>query len=267
MAVVPDAEDPERYHPDSAIRKYLVAKAASTLAPGPAASSLTPDLMGAAVHERWVVKTAADADAQGMTNQAPTPTTIAALTAVPVPALLPPDGRSDGAEKTVWQLSATLQAFGREADGDYHLVIADVQGSTMVAEIPNPGDFSAASFFAAQITSARTAFDSHFAVVEDMTVPTPPVPAPAPVPGPAPAPAPAPASAPAPVVPGAAGATTAPDEATAAALGAAAATAFQEVSVPVTLTGLGFFDFAHGQRGVAPNAIELHPVISIVFNG
>ena len=29
--------------------------------------------------------------------------------------------------------------------------------------------------------------------------------------------------------------------------------------------GLGFFDFAHGQDGVAPNAIELHPVISIEF--
>jgi hypothetical protein len=30
----------------------------------------------------------------------------------------------------------------------------------------------------------------------------------------------------------------------------------------VTLTGVGFFDRAHGQRGVAPNAIELHPVLS-----
>jgi hypothetical protein len=33
----------------------------------------------------------------------------------------------------------------------------------------------------------------------------------------------------------------------------------------VTVTGLGFFDFDHGQRGVAPNAIELHPVLSITF--
>jgi hypothetical protein len=28
-----------------------------------------------------------------------------------------------------------------------------------------------------------------------------------------------------------------------------------------TITGVGFFDFQHGQTGVAPNAIELHPVI------
>jgi hypothetical protein len=31
----------------------------------------------------------------------------------------------------------------------------------------------------------------------------------------------------------------------------------------VTVTGVGFFDHAHGQRGVATNAIELHPVLQI----
>lgn len=31
----------------------------------------------------------------------------------------------------------------------------------------------------------------------------------------------------------------------------------------VTLTGVGFFDKLHGQRGVAPNGIELHPVLSV----
>jgi hypothetical protein len=29
---------------------------------------------------------------------------------------------------------------------------------------------------------------------------------------------------------------------------------------------VGFFDFAHGQHGAAPNVIELHPVLDIVFN-
>jgi hypothetical protein len=28
-----------------------------------------------------------------------------------------------------------------------------------------------------------------------------------------------------------------------------------------TITGVGFFDYQHGQTGVAPNAIELHPVL------
>ena len=40
---------------------------------------------------------------------------------------------------------------------------------------------------------------------------------------------------------------------------------FQTANVPVTITGVGFFDFLHGQTGVAPNAIELHPVLDIQF--
>jgi hypothetical protein len=40
----------------------------------------------------------------------------------------------------------------------------------------------------------------------------------------------------------------------------------QHVNVPVTVTGVGFFDFLHGQYGVAPNGIELHSVLNITFN-
>jgi hypothetical protein len=29
-----------------------------------------------------------------------------------------------------------------------------------------------------------------------------------------------------------------------------------------TVTGVAFFDFKHGQTGVAPNAIELHPILA-----
>ncbi len=34
---------------------------------------------------------------------------------------------------------------------------------------------------------------------------------------------------------------------------------------PITVTGVGFFDFIHNQTGVAPNAIELHPVLKVTF--
>jgi uncharacterized protein DUF3761 len=34
----------------------------------------------------------------------------------------------------------------------------------------------------------------------------------------------------------------------------------------VKVTGVGFFDFLHGQRGVAPNGIELHPVLDVEFH-
>ena len=44
-------------------------------------------------------------------------------------------------------------------------------------------------------------------------------------------------------------------------------TAFKSVpgTVIVDVTGIAFFDFFHSQRDVAPNAIELHPVLSIHF--
>jgi hypothetical protein len=36
-------------------------------------------------------------------------------------------------------------------------------------------------------------------------------------------------------------------------------------SVPMTIRGVGFFDAPHGQNGVAPNAIELHPILELCF--
>jgi hypothetical protein len=39
----------------------------------------------------------------------------------------------------------------------------------------------------------------------------------------------------------------------------------QYPSATVTIRGVGFFDYAHGQTGVAPNAIELHPALQICF--
>jgi hypothetical protein len=36
---------------------------------------------------------------------------------------------------------------------------------------------------------------------------------------------------------------------------------WHRVNTPIQIAGVGFFDFKHGQSGVAPNAIELHPVL------
>jgi hypothetical protein len=36
---------------------------------------------------------------------------------------------------------------------------------------------------------------------------------------------------------------------------------WSRVNSPVTITGVRFFDFKHGQTGVADNAVELHPVV------
>lgn len=46
-----------------------------------------------------------------------------------------------------------------------------------------------------------------------------------------------------------------------------ATTSFQNTSVPVKIMGVGMFDFIHGQTGVAPNGIEIHPILDISFPG
>jgi hypothetical protein len=45
-----------------------------------------------------------------------------------------------------------------------------------------------------------------------------------------------------------------------------ATTTFQTVNMPVQIKGVGFFDYLEGQEGLAPNGIELHPIIDIIFN-
>src|SRR5882762_4148281 len=44
-----------------------------------------------------------------------------------------------------------------------------------------------------------------------------------------------------------------------------ATSTFQNANVPVQITGVGFFDYLAGQEGIAPNGIELHPIIDITF--
>jgi len=44
-----------------------------------------------------------------------------------------------------------------------------------------------------------------------------------------------------------------------------ATSTFQSANVPVQITGVGFFDYLEGQEGIAPNGIELHPIIDISF--
>ena len=38
---------------------------------------------------------------------------------------------------------------------------------------------------------------------------------------------------------------------------------FLQKHIPVTITGVGYFDFLHGQKGMAENGREIHPVLSI----
>ncbi|OLZ70523.1 hypothetical protein AV521_15505 [Streptomyces sp. IMTB 2501] len=157
--------------------------------------------------ERWSVKTGTDADAGKINLQSTTSTTIASLDALPAPSSLPSNSRVQPTETTVFQLHATLSEYKLEADSDYHLVLDDNSGHTMIAEIPDPACVGSSSPLLASIQKARNEFDATYSPTGS----------------------------------------------------------FQTANVPVTVTGVGFFDFDHGQTGVAPNAIELHAVLDVQF--
>jgi hypothetical protein len=157
--------------------------------------------------ERWSVKTGTDADAGKITLQSTSNSTIAALASLPAPSSLPSNNRVQPTETTVFRLQATLTEYKLETDSDYHLVLSDGSGHSMIAEIPDPPCVGSGSPLASSIQKARTEFDAKY-------TPT---------------------------------------------------SSFKTANVPVTITGVGFFDFLHGQTGVAPNGIELHAVLDVQF--
>jgi len=100
-----------------------------------------------------------------------------------------------------------LTLYKLEDDVDYHIILQDANGATLITEIPCPCCVAGSSPFTAGVANARAKFDARLT----------------------------------------------------------ATTFFQSVSIPVRVTGVGFFDFIHGQTGVAPNGIELHPLLDITF--
>jgi hypothetical protein len=158
--------------------------------------------------ERWSVKTGTDADVGLVNLNSSTNTTIAALRAPAAPNPIPANNRVSPWETTEWVLNATLTLYKLESDSDYHLVLQDAGGLTMIVEIPSPTCVGAGSPFLAGITNARNEFNARFT----------------------------------------------------------ATTSFQTANIPVQIKGVGMFDFLHGQTGVAPNGIELHPVLDVIFN-
>src|SRR5512146_457052 len=158
--------------------------------------------------ERWSVKTGTDPDAGLVDLNSSTNTAITNMRAFPAPSPIPANNRVAPAETTVWVIDATLTEYKLEGDSDYHLVMTDASGNTMIMEIPSPTCVGTGSPFLSGIQNARAKFDAMFT----------------------------------------------------------ATTSFQTANIPVEIVGVGMFDFLHGQTGVAPNGVEFHPVLDIIFN-
>ncbi len=156
--------------------------------------------------ERWSIKTGTDTDASSVSFVSQS-TTIATMRGWTAPSPIPTNNRFSPFETTVWTITANLLEYKFEDDSDYHVVLQDASGNTIIGEIPHPGCVGSGSPFAASIINARLKFNAMFT----------------------------------------------------------ASTSFKFANVPVQVTGVGMFDFIHGQTGVAPNGIELHPILDIVF--
>jgi len=166
-------------------------------------------LFGQCGVERWSIKTGTDSQAPSISLSTYISTTIYNMRSSTAPTSLPANSRIAPRELNQYQLSGTLTKYAKEGDSDYHLVIQDGSGRTMIVEIPAPNCVGAGSPFGPGIANARKQFDAHLT----------------------------------------------------------ATTTFKSTSIPVTIRGVGFWDYLHGQTGVAPNGIEIHPVLNITFNG
>ena len=159
--------------------------------------------------ERWSVKTLTDPAVSRIAFADVKRTTVEAMRHLKVPLRLKAtSSRRVGAERTVYRVTANLEAMKREDDSDIHLVVTDpTHGGSMIVEFPaSTCDVGASSTLRARMTKARN----------DL----------------------------------------------AKACGGEARSAFVQLSGTATITGVGFFDLIHGQAGVAPNGIELHPALS-----
>jgi hypothetical protein len=120
------------------------------------------------------------------------PTSIRFLTSRPAPFALPP--RRLPFERRIYRVTAAITLVRPEDDGDFHLVLQDAAGRTMIAESPMAFcDNPATLYRQRQMARAR---------------------------------------------------------------------ANVRLCARASVTGVAFFDFYHGQTGVAPNAIELHPILA-----
>jgi hypothetical protein len=158
--------------------------------------------------ERWSVKTGTDADVGKINLGSTTTQSIVTMRGWTAPSPIPANNRVSPYETTQWVLNATLTQYKAETDSDYHLVLSDASGNTLIAEIPSPSCVGSGSPLGPGIQNARNQFDAKFT----------------------------------------------------------ATSSFKTANVPVQVKGIGMFDFLHGQTGVAPNGIEIHAVLDIIFN-
>lgn len=109
--------------------------------------------------ERWRIKTGTDAGV-GQIDPTLVPTTLATLVSFTAPALLSETDRVGVVERTTYVMDATITLVRMTDDSDYHVVIGNGSGQTMIVEIPHPDCVSGTAPLLGQIRAARLAIDT-----------------------------------------------------------------------------------------------------------
>jgi hypothetical protein len=109
---------------------------------------------------RWPVKVATDTDAGSIHLSAVTTISIAGLRRLSTPALNKATPRIQPVETTIYRVNNVLLKYVRSSpDGDYHLVVADANGLTMIVESPDPA-CAPSSTLASQMGKVRSKINS-----------------------------------------------------------------------------------------------------------
>lgn len=153
------------------VASVALAQADKPQADKPAATTGARTDTGGKGRDRWLIKTASDAEAQEINAKA-SASTVEKLLAIPRPLDMPLDGsnpffqqhRARPAETTVFSVEADVIDCRLMPDGDYRVTVRGHSGKTLVLEMPNPAPefVDPKSKFAGQIKEAREQFSAKF---------------------------------------------------------------------------------------------------------
>lgn len=108
--------------------------------------------------ERWDVKILSDPKSRLIRFVPPVDITIAEVNGLPNGCAGHPRERDSGVELTLFEVEGRVSKKIRERDGDWHVVVSDGEGNTLVAESPSPG-CAASSRYRTLIRLARAQVD------------------------------------------------------------------------------------------------------------
>lgn len=108
--------------------------------------------------ERWAIKTLSDSDAIRV-DFTPIRASVSDLNALPARCSSLPNSRFTAEELRVYEVIATVALVRSEDDRDYHVVLIDEAGSSIVVEFADPACAGAISSpFASTLAQARADF-------------------------------------------------------------------------------------------------------------